>query len=116
MFTKKYFQDRPLLFLNLLVVLGASFNALAVALRIDTSQSVAIIRYQVNLGLAGFQRANMYQLYGFITASIIIAFVAILLSARLYSIKRSLSILVLVLSIILLLFNLIVSGAILNLQ
>jgi hypothetical protein len=116
MFSKKYFQDRPILFLNLILTLGMIINVIAVALRVNTGQTVTIIRYQVNLGLAGFQRANTYQLYGFIIAAVIITAVAIFLSARLYKIKRSLSILILVLSIILLLFNLIVSGAILNLQ
>lgn len=116
MFTKKYFQDRPILFLNLLIIFGALINVIAVALRINTSQPVTIIRYQVNLGLAGFERASNYQLYGFVALAILISLVAIFLSARLYTIRRSLSILLLVLTIVALVFNLIVSGAILNLQ
>ncbi|HPW48217.1 hypothetical protein KBB76_02440 [Candidatus Saccharibacteria bacterium] len=116
MFTKKYFQDRPLLFLNLVVVFGALINVVTTALRINTSQSIAIIRYQVNLGLAGFQRASNYHLYTFTIAAVLIAVMGILLSARLFNIKRSLSVLVLALTIIALVFNLIVSWAVLNLQ
>ena len=116
MFTKKYFQDRPVLFLNLLVVLGALITVIATTLRIDTSKTAAIFRYQTALGLAGFQRADVTELYSFAIAAIVIAAVAIFVSARLYKQRRSLSLLVLSLTIIALLFNLIVSGAILNLQ
>jgi len=116
MFTKKYFQDRPILFLNLVVVLGALINIIATVLRINTGQSIAIIRYQVALGLAGFERASVIQLYSFALAAFVIAVAAVILSARLYQQRRILSILVLSLTIIALFFNLVVSGAILNLQ
>ena len=116
MFSKKYFQDRPILFLNLVVVLGAIINSIAIALRIDSSQTVTIIRYQVALGLSGFQRGSVAQLYGFILLAVLISVFAILFSAKIYKQRRSLSILILSLTIVALLFNLIVSGAILNLQ
>ncbi len=116
MFTKKYFQDRPILFLNLVVVLGALINVIAVSLRIDTSQSVATVRYQAALGLSGYPKGSVTELYSFIIFALLIAIVAIVLSARLYSQRRALSLLILTLTVIALLFNLIVSGAILNLQ
>lgn len=116
MFTKKYLQDRPILFLNLIVILGAIINIIAVALRVNSSQSIVIVRYQVALGLAGFERGNVWQLYSFAIAAVLFAIVAIILSARLYKLRRYLSTLILSLTIIALLFNLIVSGAILNLQ
>ena len=116
LFSKKYFQDRPILFLNLVVILGAISNVIAVVLRIDTSQQVTTIRYQLALGLGGFTRGEPTELYSFALVAIIIAVAAILFSARLYWMRRSLSIVVLCLAIIALLFNLIVSGAILNLQ
>jgi hypothetical protein len=116
MFTKKYFQDRTMLFLNFIVLLGAAVNIVATVLRIDTTQSVSIIRYQVSLGLAGFQRASVIQLYSFAIMALIVAVTAILVSAKVYHRRRALSTLVLSLAIIALFFNLIVSGAILNLQ
>jgi hypothetical protein len=116
MFTKKYLQDRPILFLNLVVILGAIINVIAVTLRIDSSQTVAIIRYRTALDLAGFDRSTVTQLYSFALAALIFALVAVFLSARVYSLKRSLSLVILSLTIIALIFNLIVSGAILNLQ
>ena len=116
MFTKKYFQDRTLLFLNFIVLLGVAVNVVATTIRIDSTQAVSIIRYQVSLGLAGFERASTIQLYSFIAVAIVIAVTAIIVSAKLYRRRRVLSILVLSLAIIALFFNLIVSGAILNLQ
>ena len=116
MFTKKYFQDRPILFLNLVVVLGALINVIATTLRIDTSRQVSIIRYQAALGLSGYPKGGLIELYGFAAFAVLVAVVAVLLSARLYKQQRSLSLLILWLTIVLLLFNLIVSGAILNLQ
>jgi len=116
MFTKKYFQDRTILFLNLAIILGAVINIVATVLRVNTSQAVAIIRYQVSLGLAGFQRADIIQLYSFALMALVIAITAVLISAKIYHRRRILSVLILSLSLIALFFNLIVSGAILNLQ
>ena len=116
MFTKKYFQDRPILFLNLVVVLGALINVITTTLRIDTSRSVAIIRYESELGLGGFPKGSNYELYSFAVAAVVMATVAVFLSARMYGQRRTLSLLILLLTIVALLFNLIVSGAILNLQ
>lgn len=116
LFSKKYFQDRPILFLNLVVVLVALINIISVVLRIDTSQTVAITRYQVALGLAGFERGSPAELYSFAVAAIIIALSAIVLSARIYDLRRTVSLVVLSLAIVALFLNLIVSGAILNLQ
>lgn len=116
MFTKKYLQDRPILFLNLVVILGAIINVLAIVLRIDTSKSVAIIRYRTSLDLAGFDRSSVSDLYSFAIAALLFAVLAVVLSAKMYSQRRMLSLLLLSLTIIALVFNLIVSGAILNLQ
>lgn len=116
MFTKKYFQDRPILFLNLIVVLGALINIISTVLRIDSSQKIVILRYQVAMGLAGFQRAEVMQLYSFAVAALLMSVVAIFISARLYHQRRALSILVLSLTIVALFFNLVVSDAILKLQ
>jgi len=116
MFSKKYFQDRPILFLNLVVVLGALINVIYTVVKIlDASQSTVIIRYQIALGLAGYQRGDIDQLYSFAIAAVLIAVVGMLISARLYFQRRQLSLLILSLSLVALLFNLIVSWSILNL-
>ena len=116
MFTKKYFQDRPILFLNLVVILGGIINILATVLLIDTSRTAATIRYESTLGLGGFPKGTPLDLYSFAFVALLITAVAIFMSARLYTHQRLLSILILGLSIVALLFNLIVAQAILNLQ
>jgi hypothetical protein len=58
----------------------------------------------------------MWQLYSFVAVAVLIALVSIFTSAKLYNMRRSLSLLILFLAIVALLFNLIVSGAVLNLQ
>lgn len=94
----------------------AVFSVLVVLFRIDTSQSVAIIRWQSQLGLAGFERAASTQLYSFVVASILFATTAVFLSARLFHIKRYLSVVCLSLTVLTLLLNIIVSFSILSLQ
>ncbi len=116
MFNKKYFQDRPVLFLNLVVVLGGVINMIATALLIDTSRTAATVRYESTLGLGGFPKGTPLDLYSFAAVALLVTFVSIFMSARLYTQKRLLSILVLTLAIVALLFNLIVAQAILNLQ
>ena len=116
MFTKKYFQDRPILFLNLVVVLGSLINIIAVLLRVDTSRDVSIVRYQAALGLSGYPKGSVAELYSFAVFAVLVTAISVFLSARLYTQKRALSVLLLWLTIITLFFNLIVSGAILNLQ
>ena len=116
MFSKKYFQDRPILFLNLVVILGGIINIIATVLLIDTSRTAATIRYESTLGLGGFPKGTPVDLYSFAFVALLITFVAVFMSARLYAHHRLLSILILSLSIVALLFNLIVAQAILNLQ
>lgn len=116
LFSKKYFQDRPILFLNLIIILGTLINIISVILQIDTSKTVVITRYLVALGIGGFDRGSASELYSFAIAALIIAVSSILISARIYWKRRELSIVILSLAIVALLFNLIVSGAILNLQ
>lgn len=104
------------MFLNLVVVLGAIINVIASLLRIDTSQSVATIRYISALDIEGYVSGGVFHLYSFAVFAVIVAGVAVFLSPRLYTQKRALSLMILSLTIIVLLFNLLVSGAILNLQ
>ena len=114
LFSKKYFQDRPVLFLNLLVVLGALMNIITM-LFIDTSQTVITIRYDVATGVA-LDRGSPTELYSFALAAVVIAVTAILLSARVYWQRRAISLVVLSFAIVALFFNLIVSSMLLAIQ
>ena len=116
MFTKKYFQDRPILFLNIAIVATALLNVIASVIRIDTSKSVAIVRYQAAELLTGYGRADTSELYSFAIASVFFAAVAIILSAKFFTQKRLMSVLLLSLTLIVLVMLFVVSNAIYNLR
>lgn len=116
MFTKKYFQDRPILFLNIAIVAATLLNVIVSVIRIDTSKPVAIIRYQTTEQLTGYSRADTTDLYSFALASILFAVVAIFLSTKLYTQKRMLSMVLLSLTLVVLVFTFVVSNAIYNLR
>jgi len=116
MFSKKYFQDRLILFLHIAVVATALLSVVASLLRIDTTKSVTIVRYEVIKGLAGYSRADTLELYSFAIAAILIPAISIFIAAKVYSMQRALSVVVLLLALIVLFFLFVVSGAIYNLQ
>jgi hypothetical protein len=66
--------------------------------------------------LAGYSQGEPLDLYVFVIASIIIISVTIVISAKLYSMQRVLSIVTLSLSTIVMLFMLVASNALYNLQ
>lgn len=116
MFTKKYFQDRSILFLNIAIAAATLLNVIVAVIRIDTSKPVAIIRYQTTEQLTGYSRADTNDLYSFAIASILFAIVAIFLSTKLYTQKRMLSMVLLSLTLVVLVFTFVVSNAIYNLR
>lgn len=117
MFTKKYFQDRPILFLNLFIVSMTGLTFVSSFMNIDTSKQFALIEYRLADGTDGFERAESpLELYTFLIAAIIFAAVAIFVSARLYRQKRFMSLMLLALTCIVLVFNFVVSWAVFGLQ
>jgi len=114
---KKYLQDRPILFMNILSIFLALFGILATLVRVDTGSSTAIVRYEVWKGiLTGGVQASVYELYSFALVSLVIVTGGLFLAYRLNKLDRSFAITTLFLVIIALIFNIIVSNAILNLQ
>ena len=117
MFTKKYLQDRPILFLNLLIVSLSAITVISSFVSVDTSKQLAIVSYNLAEGLDGYTKTdNIYELYYFAFVSVLITAVAVFLSTKLYKQKRMMSLMLLALTVIVLVFNLIVSLAIFNLQ
>lgn len=116
MFTKKYFQDRPILFLNIAIVATTLLNVIVAVIRIDTSKSIAIIRYQATEALEGYSRTDVTDLYSFAVASVLFATVAIFLSTKFFTQKRMLSVVLLSLTLVVLVFTFVVSNAIYNLR
>lgn len=116
MFTKKYFQDRTILFLNIAIGAVTLLNIIAAIIRIDTTKQVEIIRYQTVEQLAGYSRADATDLYSFAVASLLFTGVAVFLSAKFFTQKRMMSVLLLSLTLIVLIFTFVVSNAIYNLR
>lgn len=113
---KAYIHDKLAIFFNLVLILLGIFNVLLVALRVDTSRTTAIVRYNTTLGLAGFEKADSRELYLFALLPVIIVVVQSVLAWRVHSLKRGLTILVLGLGIVTVVFSIVVSSAILNLN
>ena len=116
MFTKKYFQDRPVLFLHIAIIGMGLLSIISSIIRVDTTKVAAIVRYEPGRGFAGYTRGEPLDLYVFIVGSIIIIAVAVLLSAKLYSMQRALSISLLSLSLVVMIFMFVASNALYNLQ
>lgn len=113
---KGYVHDKLVIFFNLVLILMGILNVLLVVLRVDTSQSAAIIRYNTALGIAGFERGSSAQLYQFALIPLVIVLTQTVLAWRVHGLKRGLSIVVLALAIVCVLFSIIVASALLNLH
>ncbi len=114
---KKYLQDRPILFLNITIVLLAIYNVLSSIIKIDNSRATAIVAYLPSLGIIdGPQNGSPLQLYTFALASLIISLGGMFFAARMHSFKRDYSLLVLLITVVLLVFNIIVSESILSIN
>lgn len=113
---KAYIHDKLAIFFNLVLIFLGIFNILLVVLKIDTSQSAAIIRYNTTLGLAGFEKSSSSALYQFALMPLLIVAVQTVLAWRLHGLKRGLSILALSLGMVAVLFSIVVSSAILSLH
>lgn len=112
---RKIHQDKWVVFLWLVNILLTLFSILLVLFSIDTERSIKIVRYKTSLGPAGFESGPTSQLYSFILMAIIIGVAAIVLSKKVYPLRRNLALLVIVLSIVAHLFNLVVSNSLLSL-
>jgi hypothetical protein len=113
---KLYIHDKQINFLNLVLALLGLFNILLVVLRVDTTQSVAIIRNNTTLGLAGFEKARSTALYEFAFIALVIFSAHTVLAVRLREEKRAVSILSLGLGIVAMIFLIVVTTSVLSLH
>lgn len=113
---KTYIHDKQVIFLNLVLLLLGVFTMLLVLLRVDTTQSVAILRNNTTLGLAGFEKADSSSLYQFALIALVISLAHTAVAIRLRESKRALSVLALALGMIAQLFLIVVTTSILSLH
>jgi len=115
--SKKYFQDRTVLLLASVNAFLALLAIISVLLRMQGSSAAGfIVQYRANLGISAFKTGGIGDILSFIGFAILILAIHLILSYRVYHIKRQLSLLVLSLGVLLLLLCVIVSNALLALH
>lgn len=114
---KKYLHDKFVLLLISINAFLAFLCIVLVLLRAGLGQGVDgyIVEYRANLGLSAFQKGSIISIFGFVLFAILTFGINVLLSIRIYHLRRSLSLAVLGLGVLLLLLAIIVSNALLAL-
>lgn len=114
---EKYFHDKLVLLLASISGLLAVLTIVLILLRAGIGQSTNdyIVAYRENLGLSAYQRGSILSILSFGLFVIVILIINIVLSIRTYTIRRTLSLTVLGLGILVLVLSLIISNALLTL-
>lgn len=114
---KKYLHDRlVLLFITLLAVLLVVGVSL-VLLRFDLSKNpTTIVAYRPNVSGASYQSGKPIDIYSMAVFMVATAIGSVVLSARVYMLKRYLSVFILATSVLLLILATIVSNSLISLQ
>lgn len=116
-FSKKFLHDRTILVLitavAVLVVIGVSL----VLLTFDVSKNpTTIVAYRQNVTGSSYQSGKPIDIYSMAVFMMLVAAAAVILSARVYNIRRSVSVFILGSSAFLLTLSIIVSRALISLQ
>ena len=115
--SKKYLHDRLILTLitavSALLVLGVS----SVLLRFDVSKNpTTIVAYRPNISTSSYVSGTPLDIYSLAVFMIVISAAAVILSARIYHIRRYLAIFILASTVFLLILAIRVSWSIISLQ
>lgn len=115
---QKYFHDKLVLLLLSANVFLAFLCAALIFLRLNIGQGAEgyIVEYRSNLGISAFRVGGVVGLISFAGFAVLLAVVNVALSVRTYRIRRELSLSVLAAGILLLLFAVIVSNALIVLH
>lgn len=112
---KIFLTDKVTLLMSLVGLMFVVFNLIVVLLQINTTKSVAIIRYN-SIVLPEFTRGDTNSLYVFALAPFVFFGVHFMLAVRMHEKNASLAKIILSLSYIILLFGIIVSSAVININ
>lgn len=115
---KKYIHDRVVL---LLLTANSFFAVLTAAVvlwwRLSGGQSDSyIIRYRPTLGLSAYQKGNAIGVFSFAAFVLVVLFFNILLSVKIYPIRRYFALTVLMMALLLIILALFISFALLRLR
>lgn len=110
---KNYLHDKLILLLVSANIFLAFLCAVLVFLRLNIGQGAEgyIVEYRSNLGISAFRVGGVAGLLGFAAFAVGMAALNVILSIRMYHIRRELSLSILTAGILLLLLAMIVSNA-----
>lgn len=114
---RRYLHDRLILLLlsidGFLVVL----TSIVMLLRLDTARAGGyIVQYRSNLGLSAFKTGDSLDLLAFIVFAVTVFIINLIISVKIYPVRRSIAVAALALCLILLIFGLRISFALLDLR
>jgi hypothetical protein len=114
---KKFLHDRMVLALVTLIAAFVVIGVSVVSLRFDVSKNpTTIVSYRPNISGSSYQSGKPVDIYSLAVFMVVIAVVAVSVSARTYNVRRSISIFMLSSTIFLLILATIVSNALISLQ
>ena len=114
---KNYFHDRLVVLLLSINTFLMLLGSILVLFRLDAGGSdVYIIQYRANLGLSAFKRGGSAPLLSFVAFSILVFTIHVILSMRVYPMRRQVAVTILAMATLLLSLSIIVSNALLILR
>lgn len=115
---RHYFRDRTALLLVSAGLFLTLANIVLIVLKMTATRGTAsyIVAYRSNLGLDKYTSGSAWDILSFVMAALLIFGFSVILSFRVYGIKRELSVGILSLSLFLLVLLMIVSNALLVLR
>ncbi|HSW75116.1 MAG TPA: hypothetical protein VLG16_04600 [Candidatus Saccharimonadales bacterium] len=116
--SKRYLHDKTVLALVSVNVFLAFISIVLILLRFGANSGANgyIVQYRQNLGIGAFKTGSVGSILSFTAFAPVVAAVNILLSIRMFHIKRELSLVALSLGLLVLTFAIIVSNALLVLR
>lgn len=113
---KKYFHDRIILLLATINLCLAVVTSVLILLRFSAGHSGAyFVQYRANLGLNAYKTGSSLELLSFIVFAVLVLAGHLVISMRLYTVRREYSVAVLAAGTLLLVLGLVVSNALLML-
>ena len=111
---KKYIHDRLVLLLLTANTFFAVLTSMLVVLRLDNERSeVYLLQFRPNLGLSGYIYTKGPGMLSFAIFALFVLVFHIVLSIKVYNIRRLFSIIVLSMGLLLILLSLVISNALL---
>lgn len=116
--SKKYLQDKFVLLLASVNIFLAFLTMALIILRLGAGQGTNdyIVQYRANLGIGAYKTGGVSDILSFILFVILAASVSIVLSIKVYNLRRLLAVAILCIGVLLLASALIVSNLLLVLR